>query len=311
MPESIDPHKWTLEPNEYHPMALINTFLNAVGLVKPIAPRPLEPVGFGKAALTRFSALPTDWALHVETHPTELGRVLVAEEGPAQGPPPPGFGQALVISDSDLNWLSGLVLDFDDKGWHLSLTLRIQSRETPNPNGRIYVCDRMLAHGPPLFFDNQDQAPPFARQLLGIEGISAVLFRENTLTVERVSNAIWDTLDSQVDIGLKSYFLACGRVLTNADSSNFRTPLENEIMDVLRETILPGIHRDGGDLNLIGVRDGVVQVSLVGACRSCPASSITLKAGIEKTLKQHFPHTIHRVEAVEDRVFSTSTHQGR
>jgi Fe-S cluster biogenesis protein NfuA len=290
-------------------MALLETFLNTIGLVRPIRQKPLEQVFFGDAALVRLSKMPTDWALHVETHPTELGRLLVAEEGPAQGPPPPGFEQALVISDSDLNWLSGLILDVDDAGWHLHLKLRLSCQETPNPNGRLYVTDRMLAHGSPQFFAKPEQAPPFARQLLGINGVSAVLFRENTVTIEREENEPWNVLDPKIEIGLKSYFLACGQALTSEDTANFRTPLENEILEVLKKTILPNIHRDGGDLHLIGVKDGVVQVSLVGACRSCPASTLTLKAGIEKTLKQHFPHTIHRVEAVEDRVSSTTTHQ--
>lgn len=53
------------------------------------------------------------------------------------------------------------------------------------------------------------------------------------------------------------------------------------------EAIRPAIQADGGDIFLRGVdsETGVVQVELVGACVSCPASTVTLKAGIERILK--------------------------
>ena len=61
------------------------------------------------------------------------------------------------------------------------------------------------------------------------------------------------------------------------------------------EAIRPAIQADGGDIFLRGVDvdTGVVQVELVGACVSCPASTVTLKAGIERILKD-------RVEGVTE-----------
>jgi len=53
------------------------------------------------------------------------------------------------------------------------------------------------------------------------------------------------------------------------------------------EAIRPAIQSDGGDLQLLEVNEetGVVTVELFGACGSCPASTMTLKAGIERILK--------------------------
>ena len=61
------------------------------------------------------------------------------------------------------------------------------------------------------------------------------------------------------------------------------------------EAIRPAIQADGGDMILRGVdvETGVVEVELVGACVSCPASTVTLKAGIERILKD-------RVEGVTE-----------
>ncbi len=61
------------------------------------------------------------------------------------------------------------------------------------------------------------------------------------------------------------------------------------------EVIRPAIQADGGDINLLEVNEetGVVTVELIGACVSCPASTVTLKAGIERILKD-------RVEGVTE-----------
>ncbi|MFO8191189.1 MAG: NifU family protein [Bacillota bacterium] len=51
--------------------------------------------------------------------------------------------------------------------------------------------------------------------------------------------------------------------------------------------IRPALQRDGGDVELVEVgEDGVVKVKLTGACGGCPMSTITLKQGIERVLKQ-------------------------
>ena len=62
--------------------------------------------------------------------------------------------------------------------------------------------------------------------------------------------------------------------------------------------VRPSLQADGGDVELIEVSDeGVVKVKLTGACGSCPMASMTLKAGIERVLKEEVPE-VKRVEAV-------------
>lgn len=70
--------------------------------------------------------------------------------------------------------------------------------------------------------------------------------------------------------------------------------MQAQLTDAL-EAIRPALQADGGDINLVGFNEetGVVDVELVGACGSCPASIMTLKAGIERILKD-------RVEGVTE-----------
>ncbi|WP_240544461.1 NifU family protein [Exiguobacterium algae] len=58
-----------------------------------------------------------------------------------------------------------------------------------------------------------------------------------------------------------------------------------EVLDKLRPFLL----RDGGDVELVDVEEGIVKLRLMGACGSCPSSTITLKAGIERALIEEVP----------------------
>ena len=64
--------------------------------------------------------------------------------------------------------------------------------------------------------------------------------------------------------------------------------MQEKVEEVL-EKIRPSLVRDGGNVELVEVNDGVVKVKLTGACAGCPMSTMTLKMGIEKILKQEIP----------------------
>jgi Fe-S cluster biogenesis protein NfuA len=63
------------------------------------------------------------------------------------------------------------------------------------------------------------------------------------------------------------------------------------------EQVRPALLADGGDVQLIDVKDGVVTLRLTGACVGCPMSTMTLKGGIERVLKEQVPE-IKEVVAV-------------
>lgn len=65
--------------------------------------------------------------------------------------------------------------------------------------------------------------------------------------------------------------------------------MKEQVQEVLN-MVRPALQADGGDVELVDVTDdGVVSVKLTGACGSCPMSTMTLKMGIEKTLKEKVP----------------------
>jgi len=73
--------------------------------------------------------------------------------------------------------------------------------------------------------------------------------------------------------------------------------MQEKVKEAL-DKVRPALQADGGDVELIGVDDkGVVKVKLTGACGSCPMATMTLKNGIEKTLRKEVPE-ITAVEAI-------------
>ncbi|KEQ26631.1 MULTISPECIES: NifU family protein [Paenibacillus] len=71
-----------------------------------------------------------------------------------------------------------------------------------------------------------------------------------------------------------------------------QSTMYDEVLEVL-DKLRPFLQRDGGDVELVDVEDGIVKLRLMGACGSCPSSTITLKAGIERAL-------LEEVEGVQE-----------
>jgi Fe-S cluster biogenesis protein NfuA len=73
--------------------------------------------------------------------------------------------------------------------------------------------------------------------------------------------------------------------------------MEDQVKAVLEE-VRPRLQADGGDVEFVSMEDGEVRVRLKGACGGCPMAAITLKQGIERTLKEKVPG-VSSVVAVE------------
>lgn len=79
----------------------------------------------------------------------------------------------------------------------------------------------------------------------------------------------------------------------NTEQNTLKEKVEKTLM-----TIKPRLQADGGNVELVDVNDeGIVSVRLAGACRGCPASTMTLKMGIERILKEQVPE-VKGVEAM-------------
>lgn len=67
-------------------------------------------------------------------------------------------------------------------------------------------------------------------------------------------------------------------------SQDLKTRVENAL-----EEIRPFLQTDGGDIRLLDIKDDVVVVELLGTCTGCTVNQMTLKSGVEMTVKKHAP----------------------
>jgi Fe-S cluster biogenesis protein NfuA len=81
-----------------------------------------------------------------------------------------------------------------------------------------------------------------------------------------------------------------------------------EQVEEVIEIIRPAIQADGGDITLLSVDEesGVVTVQLSGACVSCPASTVTMKAGVERIMKDRVPGVTSVVQPDEGAELGTA-----
>ncbi len=73
--------------------------------------------------------------------------------------------------------------------------------------------------------------------------------------------------------------------------------VKDKVEKALNE-LRPNLQADGGDIELLGVENGIVKVKMKGACAGCPMSTMTLQWGVENFLKKKIPEIV-KVEAVQ------------
>jgi Fe-S cluster biogenesis protein NfuA len=177
----------------------------------------------------------------------------------------------------------------------------IRVEATPNPAARRFLLPRPLPLTAPVAFNRLSQdCPPFAARLLGIAGVTELLFARDFISVSSDSSAApWPDLQFEI-VGAITEALAEGEDAGLDDWSEepvaHDDPVEEQIAELLRTRIAPRIARDGGSITLLSYGDGVAKVEMRGACGGCPSALMTLKRGVETTLKHYIPE-LQRVEA--------------
>ena len=69
--------------------------------------------------------------------------------------------------------------------------------------------------------------------------------------------------------------------------------IEREKIEEILNRVRPSIQADGGDVELVNIReDNVIELRLKGACNGCPMATLTLKAGIERIIKEEIPEVV-------------------
>jgi Fe-S cluster biogenesis protein NfuA len=194
---------------------------------------------------------------------------------------------------------------------HLAIrNLFIQTAETPNELALKFLPSmKILEDGQTREFLSGREAAcsPLAVKLFSVDGVKSIMYGANFITIEKLSKD-WSVLKPEIFSILTEYLTNGTPLIT--DGSNLSRDMEindddDEVVAMIKELIFtrirPAIQDDGGDIEFIDFKedDGTVYLRLMGACRSCDSSSVTLKNGIESMLK-HYIEEVQAVEPVDD-----------
>ena len=192
----------------------------------------------------------------------------------------------------------------------------IYAESTPNPEVMKFVSNRMLADKS-LEILNASEAKeiPIANELFKLPFVKSVFISSNFVSVTKTATIEWQDIALQLRMYITD-FLNSIEIINHTEyiSTDIKEKsesvkeviieekrefegLEKEIAELLDEYIRPAVEGDGGAITLHSFVDGIVSVTLSGACNGCPSSTVTLKQGIESLLKQKMGEKIKEVVA--------------
>jgi Fe-S cluster biogenesis protein NfuA len=183
----------------------------------------------------------------------------------------------------------------------------IQTEATPNPATLKFLPGRSVIDGT-MEVTSREQAAksPLAEKLFDIPNVSGVFFGSDFITVTKTAGE-WQQLKPLILGAIMEHYMSGAPLLRDGEAAEasgeeeFFDAADAETVQTIKELIetrvRPAVANDGGDITFRGFKDGVVFLSMKGACSGCPSSTATLKHGIQNLL-QHFVPDVTEVRPV-------------
>lgn len=177
----------------------------------------------------------------------------------------------------------------------------IQTEATPNPATLKFLPGKpVLGSGTRDYRDGDAAAEsPLATTLFGIDGVTGVFFGSDFISVTKEEGE-WQHLKPAILGAIMEHFMSGAEVVEGdgqaaeaGTGEEFFEAEDKDTVDTIKELIetrvRPAVAQDGGDITFQGFRDGIVYLTMRGACAGCPSSTVTLQHGIENLLKHFVP----------------------
>lgn len=185
----------------------------------------------------------------------------------------------------------------------------IETETTPNPAALKFLPgQQVMPAGTREFANPEDaEASPLAQALFDTGEVVNVFFGSNFVSVTAAPGVDWSALKPQVVSILLDHFVSEAPLFVGGTAAGISVPGEDSLMvaedpadadivaqinELLETRVRPAVAGDGGDIAYRGFKDGIVYLTLQGACSGCPSSTATLKHGIEGLLKHYVPEVV-------------------
>ena len=192
--------------------------------------------------------------------------------------------------------------------------IEVYAESTPNPNVQKFVTNKLLSNQHVELTNKSESINvPLALELFDFPFVKEVFISDNYISIQKTTDVEWFEVNNPLRDFLKEYLQSDRRIFSKDykaadtiknDKEYEFTPtnddISKQIIAVLEEYIKPAVAGDGGNIKFLSYIPDTkeVNVMLQGACNGCPSSTLTLKNGIEATLKQLLPGKIGTVNAL-------------
>ena len=128
-----------------------------------------------------------------------------------------------------------------------------------------------------------------------LDELGPVFLGGDFVTVTKTDDASWDVLKPQILASVMDHFTQGDAVMTQAAeevSDENDSDVVKKIKELLETRVRPAVAQDGGDIVYQSFEDGILYLSMQGACSGCPSSTATLKNGIENMMRHYVPEVL-------------------
>ncbi len=178
----------------------------------------------------------------------------------------------------------------------------IQTESTPNPATLKFLPGQSVIESGTADFLSADAAAnsPLARRIFAVQGVEAVFFGHDFVTVTKADDQEWDHIKPAILGAIMEHFQSGEPAIEGTKGGTGHTDhadgpdsqVINQIKDLLDTRVRPAVAQDGGDITFHGYENGIVYLHMQGACAGCPSSTLTLKMGIENLLRHYIPEVV-------------------
>ncbi len=171
--------------------------------------------------------------------------------------------------------------------------ISIIGEPTGNPATCKFTVDRPVYPGGSAYFGKREMAQlsPLARKIFEIPEVETVLIAENQVTVTKAGFDPWPVIGRQIGARIREH-VRSGEPAVSEDFVRTLPPeveIKKRVQDLLDREINPALGMHGGWVELIDVKKNAVYLRLGGGCQGCGAADVTLKQGIERSIRQMIP----------------------
>ncbi len=176
----------------------------------------------------------------------------------------------------------------------------IQTEATPNPATLKFLPGQTVLEAGTADFPSPEGAEksPLARRVFAVDGVTAVFFGTDFVTVTKAETAEWDHIKPGILGAIMEHFQSGHPAIegeakaAHAEHDGPDGEIVHQIKELLDTRVRPAVAQDGGDITFHGFERGVVYLHMQGACAGCPSSTLTLKMGIENLLRHYIPEVV-------------------